>query len=122
MHPDPTSPVTYVPGRRQWTDGNLGEHERRHVERDASRFARGPQPRERKVARTILANYPIAGLETVAELAARAKVSPPTVVRVCESARASGYPEFQKRWMREVHERLDLPLSSMDVPICVRGQ
>lgn len=65
---------------------------------------------ERKVARTILANYPIAGLETVAELAARAKVSPPTVVRCVSRLGFSGYPEFQKRLMREVHERLGSPL------------
>lgn len=65
---------------------------------------------ERKVARTILANYPIAGLETVAELAARAKVSPPTVVRCVSHLGFSGYPEFQKRLMREVHERLGSPL------------
>ena len=36
---------------------------------------------ERKVARSLLAAYPVAGLETVAQLAERAGVSPPTVVR-----------------------------------------
>ena len=68
---------------------------------------------ERKVARTILANYPIAGLETVAELAARAKVSPPTVVRCVSRLGFSGYPEFQKRLMREAVSYTHLTLPTM---------
>ncbi|SFS14778.1 transcriptional regulator, RpiR family [Agrococcus baldri] len=65
---------------------------------------------ERKVGRALLANYPIAGLETVAELAKRASVSPPTVVRFVARLGFSGYPDFQRRLMREVHERLGSPL------------
>lgn len=65
---------------------------------------------ERKVGRALLANYPIAGLETVAELARRASVSPPTVVRFVARLGFSGYPDFQRRLMREVHERLGSPL------------
>lgn len=65
---------------------------------------------ERKVGRAILANYPIAGLGTVAELAERAGVSPPTVVRFVSRLGFSGYPAFQKQLVREVHERLGSPL------------
>lgn len=65
---------------------------------------------ERKVGRALLANYPIAGLETVAELARRASVSPPTVVRFVTRLGFAGYPDFQRRLMREVHERLGSPL------------
>ena len=65
---------------------------------------------ERKVGRAILANYPIAGLGTVAELADRAGVSPPTVVRFVSRLGFSGYPAFQKQLVREVHERLGSPL------------
>jgi DNA-binding MurR/RpiR family transcriptional regulator len=65
---------------------------------------------ERKVGRALLASYPIAGLETVAELARRANVSPPTVVRFVTRLGFSGYPDFQRRLMREVHERLGSPL------------
>lgn len=65
---------------------------------------------ERKVGRVLLANYPIAGLETVAELARRASVSPPTVVRFVTRLGFTGYPDFQRRLMREVHERLGSPL------------
>ena len=65
---------------------------------------------DRKVARALLANYPIAGLETVAELAERANVSPSSVVRFVGRLGFSGYPAFQKRLMREVHEQLGSPL------------
>ncbi|GAT74211.1 MurR/RpiR family transcriptional regulator [Microbacterium hydrocarbonoxydans] len=65
---------------------------------------------ERKVGRAIVANYPIAGLGTVAELAQRASVSPPTVVRFVTRLGFSGYPAFQKRLVREVQERLGSPL------------
>lgn len=51
---------------------------------------------ERKVGRALLANYPIAGLETVAELARRASVSSPTVIRFVGRLGFTGYPDFQK--------------------------
>src|SRR6185312_6439984 len=38
-------------------------------------------PAERRLARVLLASYPIAGLESVARFAERAGVSPPTVTR-----------------------------------------
>lgn len=65
---------------------------------------------ERKIARALLANYPIAGLETVAELAERSNVSPSSVVRFVGRLGFAGYPAFQKKLMREVHERLGSPL------------
>lgn len=67
-------------------------------------------PSERKVARAFLANYPIAGLETVAELANRANVSPPTVVRFVARLGFSGHPAFQKALRREVHANMGSPL------------
>ena len=65
---------------------------------------------ERKVARSLLAAYPVAGLETVAQLAERAGVSPPTVVRFVSRLGFTGYPAFQQALMREVHERMGSPL------------
>lgn len=65
---------------------------------------------ERKVGRSLLAAYPVAGLETVAQLAQRAGVSPPTVVRFVSRLGFSGYPAFQQALMREVHERMGSPL------------
>jgi DNA-binding MurR/RpiR family transcriptional regulator len=67
-------------------------------------------PSERKVARALLADYPVAGLETVAALAGSAGVSPPTVVRFVARLGFSGHAEFQKALMREVHESLGSPL------------
>ncbi len=71
-------------------------------------------PSERKVARSLLANYPVAGLETVAELAARSTVSPPTVVRFVSKLGFSGHSAFQKALMREVHENLGSPLEQYE--------
>ncbi|MFC5679644.1 MurR/RpiR family transcriptional regulator [Aeromicrobium endophyticum] len=67
-------------------------------------------PGERKVARALLSSYPVAGLETVAELAKRASVSSPTVVRFVSRLGFSGHAEFQKALMREVHESQGSPL------------
>lgn len=74
-------------------------------------------PSERKVARALLANYPIAGLETVAELAERANVSPPTVVRFVSRLGFSGHAAFQKALLREVNENLGSPLEQYDKAI-----
>lgn len=67
-------------------------------------------PSETKVARALLAAYPAAGLETVAELALRAKVSAPTVLRFASSLGFDGYAAFQKALIREVHEEMGSPL------------
>lgn len=66
---------------------------------------------ERKVARILLANYPIAGLETVAELAKRSNVSAPTVIRFVTRLGFAGYPSFQKALMHEVQANLGSPLA-----------
>lgn len=71
---------------------------------------------ERKVARTILADYPIVGLETVAELARRANVSSPTVVRFTTRLGFAGHQNFQRQLMREVQERLGSPLEQYNRP------
>ena len=65
---------------------------------------------ERKVARTILAAYPVAGLETVARLAARASVSGPTIIRLVTRLGYDGYPAFQQALLGELDERATSPL------------
>jgi len=70
-------------------------------------------PGERKVARALLAAYPVAGLETVADLAERAKVSAPTVLRFASRLGYSSYPQLQAALMREVHEQMGSPLRRM---------
>ena len=61
---------------------------------------------DRKVARIILANYPIAGLETLAELSGRASVSAPSILRCVKKLGFDGYPEFQKALHAEVHHKI----------------
>jgi DNA-binding MurR/RpiR family transcriptional regulator len=70
-------------------------------------------PGERKVARALLAAYPVAGLETVADLADRAKVSAPTVLRFAARLGYSSYPLLQQALMREIHEQMGSPLRRM---------
>lgn len=66
---------------------------------------------ERKVARAFLAAYPIAGLENVAQLASRAKVSGPTVMRFVNKLGFDGYLEFQEALRHEVQEKLTSSLA-----------
>jgi DNA-binding MurR/RpiR family transcriptional regulator len=68
-------------------------------------------PAERKLARVLLASYPIAGLESVARFAERAAVSPPTVTRFITKLGFKGYPEFQEILRHEVQARLSSPLA-----------
>jgi DNA-binding MurR/RpiR family transcriptional regulator len=65
---------------------------------------------ERKVARILMADYPVAGLDAVAKLAAAAGVSPPTVVRLVAKLEFDGYAEFQQSLKSEVSARLSSPL------------
>jgi len=67
-------------------------------------------PAERKLARVLLASYPIAGLESVARFAERARVSPPTVTRFITKLGFKGYPEFQEVLRHEVQARLSSPV------------
>jgi len=66
---------------------------------------------ERKLARVLLASYPIAGLESVARFAERAGVSPPTVTRFITKLGFRGYPEFQELLRQEVQASLSSPLA-----------
>ena len=68
-------------------------------------------PAERKLARVLLASYPIAGLESVARFAERAQVSPPTVTRFITKLGFRGYPEFQEVLRHEIQARLSSPLA-----------
>jgi DNA-binding MurR/RpiR family transcriptional regulator len=65
---------------------------------------------ERKVARALMADYPVGGLDPVAKLAAAAGVSPPTVVRLVAKLEFDGYAEFQQSLKSEVSARLSSPL------------
>jgi len=69
-------------------------------------------PAERKVARTLLARYPAAGLESTATVAAAAGTSKPTVLRLLARLGFGSYPEFQERLRAEVTRSMrESPLS-----------
>lgn len=71
-------------------------------------------PSDLKVARALLADYPTAGLNTVAQLAAVAGVSGPTVVRFASRLGFDGFPDFQKALLAEVQARMNSPLAMID--------
>jgi DNA-binding MurR/RpiR family transcriptional regulator len=62
-------------------------------------------PAERRVARTLLATYPTAGLESLPQLAGGAGVTGPTVLRFVRKIGFEGYPDFQRSLRREVQAR-----------------
>jgi DNA-binding MurR/RpiR family transcriptional regulator len=66
---------------------------------------------EQKVARTLFSSGMIAGLETVASLAARAQVSGPTVLRFTSKLGFARYDDFQRELRIELEERRQSPLS-----------
>lgn len=66
---------------------------------------------ERRAAQTLLANYPVVGLKTVAEFAVQAGVSSPTILRLVARLGFSNYAEFQARLQDELVARLQSPLS-----------
>jgi DNA-binding MurR/RpiR family transcriptional regulator len=66
-------------------------------------------PAERKVARALMAEYPVRGLQPVAKLAAAAGVSAPTVVRLVSKLSFESYAGFQRSLKSEVSARLSSP-------------
>ena len=69
-------------------------------------------PAERKVARTLLARYPAAGLESTAALATAAGTSKPTVLRLLARLGFGSYPAFQDRLRAEATRSMNTsPLS-----------
>lgn len=67
---------------------------------------------ERKLAATILSDYPFAGLSSIQELAARSEVSAPLVSRFVTKIGLHGYQEFQRELVAELKEGM---LSPVDV-------
>jgi DNA-binding MurR/RpiR family transcriptional regulator len=67
-------------------------------------------PAERKVARTLLADYPSAGLASATSLAKSAGTSQPTVLRLVTRLGLSGYPELQARLRNEIRLETTSPV------------
>jgi DNA-binding MurR/RpiR family transcriptional regulator len=60
------------------------------------------RPSERRVVRALLAAYPVAGLESITSLAARAAVSGPTVTRFVTEIGFGSYRDFQRALREEI--------------------
>lgn len=69
-------------------------------------------PSERKLANTLLANYPMAGLETITDLAVAAGVSTPTVMRTAKKLGFSGYSDMQNTLREELKSTFAEPVST----------
>lgn len=66
--------------------------------------------REARVARHLMANYPLAGLKTVAEFAAGSGVSTATVLRLVKRLGFPVYADFQAALRQHLEETLQSPL------------
>lgn len=76
---------------------------------------------ERRAAQTLVANYPIAGLKTVAEFATQAGVSSPTILRFVSRLGFGNYAEFQAALQDELAAQLQSPLSRNTSPATGRN-
>lgn len=93
--------------------GVLTPDPRASVAEQLRRAAPGLAPAERRVVRALLADYPLAGLEPLAEVAARAGTSAPTVLRVVGKLGLGGWPDFQRTLRAELSARWSAPLDVM---------
>ncbi|MGH6859835.1 MAG: MurR/RpiR family transcriptional regulator [Phyllobacterium sp.] len=64
---------------------------------------------ERKAAQTLIANYPLIGLRTVAEFSSQAGVSSPTILRFVSRLGFQSYPEFQSALQEELAAQVQSP-------------
>lgn len=71
-------------------------------------------PSEKKVARALLAEYPVAGLEPVVKLAGRASVSAPTVMRMLSRIGIQSYPQMQEQLRSEIAQRTTSPIDQYE--------
>lgn len=66
---------------------------------------------ELKVVRTLLANYPAAGLTTISRLAKASEVSDPTVLRLASRLGFDGFGDMQAALLAEVEAHMRSPLT-----------
>lgn len=96
-----------TPATTRGGDGNSRIAVAEQINRNFARLTAA----ERKPARVLLANYPMAGLQPLADFAQRAGVSHPSILRFINKLGYSGYPAFQAVLRDEVEARLKSPLA-----------
>ena len=69
---------------------------------------------ERQLANTINQNYPVSGLGSITQVAEKAGVSSPTIVRMVKKLGFKGFPEFQAELRRELEARISGPITKYD--------
>jgi DNA-binding MurR/RpiR family transcriptional regulator len=79
-------------------------------------------PGERRAAQTLVANYPLIGLRTVADFAAKAGVSAPTILRFVARLGFQNYPDFQAHLQEELAAQLQSPLIRSAAPTSSRRE
>ncbi|TAN03040.1 MAG: MurR/RpiR family transcriptional regulator [Rhizobiaceae bacterium] len=72
---------------------------------------------ERRAAHTLIGNYPLCGLKTVAEFSIQAGVSAPTILRFVARLGFQNYPEFQAALQDELAAQLQSPLIRSAAPV-----
>jgi DNA-binding MurR/RpiR family transcriptional regulator len=69
---------------------------------------------ERQLASVLLQDYPMGGLQSITKLAASAKVSTPTVIRMARKLGFDGFPALQDALREEVAAQIKKPISKRD--------
>ena len=74
---------------------------------------------ERKLAATLLSDYPFAGLDTIQALAKKTSISAPSITRFVHKIGCRGYQDFQRRLIGELKEARRSPviLHRTQVPV-----
>jgi DNA-binding MurR/RpiR family transcriptional regulator len=104
-------------GGRSSNGNKLSAHAEASIAERTRRDLGAMTPNERRAAHRLLADYPVAGLDTVAAFGAAAGVSGPTVLRMVAKLGFGSYGAFQKELRGELAARLATPLmKGGDIP------
>ncbi len=69
---------------------------------------------EKRLAASLLDNYPVSGLGSITTVADNAGVSTPTVARMVQKLGFRGFPDFQSRLRHELEATLSSPIAKHD--------
>jgi DNA-binding MurR/RpiR family transcriptional regulator len=90
------------------TNGEQAERAPTVIER-LRRIVQDLTPSEQQVVETLMADYPLVAIGSLARFAEVAKVSGPTVLRLINKLGYSGYPQFREQLRLELSTRLSPP-------------